>query len=858
MKQIEAAHPTIDELGRLGIIEFVDQNPHVSMFQRYFVNEVNRCVNMERKINFLENEIFKDKKLAAILERNMYSGVDLFSYDVLQMTEMDLGFNELETRLEELENELKQININAESLQRNYNELIEIQHVLTKDAIFFQEQNLNDDSERKDHSAKSPLLQEDTLVEVQKQGVKLSFVTGVMNTDRIPQFQRVLWRATRGNNFSKDSIIDEPIIDPKTGDEVNKTVFIVFFQGERLEDKIKKICLSFEANLYECPDSSYGRTRLLEKIMGRIMDLNIVIERSREHRKQLLINIVEKIVGWKRKVLKEKSIYHSMNKFDYDVGRKCLIGRGWCPKTGIEEIQVALRAGTTKSGVMVPSVLSVIRPNEEPPTHFETNKYVSAFQQIVNAYGVAKYREVNPAVMTIITFPFLFALMFGDVGHGLMLLAVAVAFIKMEKNLSGKKLNELVQMPFDGRYVLFLMGLFSIYVGFIYNECFAIPMDIFGTSWKQNGKHMVFQNQTYPFGVDPVWKGAPNELEYYNSFKMKISVLFGVIQMTVGIVFSLMNYLNMKGPMKWINIFTQFIPQVVFLWSIFGYMCFLILLKWGSPYDDYILPTIIDMFLSPGSIKTPIYSGQQGVQTILLILAFISVPVMLIPKPLLMKKLYEKEMEAKSHGYHLQGGGGGESGEEEAGEFEEEALEADGHHGDRFEMSDVFVHQVIHTIEFVLGAISNTASYLRLWALSLAHSELSTVFWNRILTAGIYSGPFLAFIAFGAWLGATIGVLLMMETLSAFLHALRLHWVEFNNKSDAKRKEVYKAAKVKAPPDDPNSYVIKYYLDGETKYYINRDFNACLNIVTIAEAYLKGKARPTLLCPFKKDNPEDD
>lgn len=104
------------------------------------------------------------------------------------------------------------------------------------------------------------------------------------------------------------------------------------------------------------------------------------------------------------------------------------------------------------------------------------------------------------------------------------------------------------------------------------------------------------------------------------------------------------------------------------------------------------------------------------------------------------------------------------------------------------EFSEIFIHQLIETIEFVLGTISNTASYLRLWALSLAHSQLAAVFFEKLIQGvglemdSIPLGAGALFFAFPVWASFTLFVLMLMDAMECFLHTLRLHWVEFQNK----------------------------------------------------------------------------
>ncbi|XP_041021408.1 V-type proton ATPase subunit a3-like [Juglans microcarpa x Juglans regia] len=768
---IESAYRTISYLGDLGLFQFKDLNAEKSPFQRTYASQIKRCGEMARRLRFFREQMKK-------------AGLSSSS----RFRSNDIDLDNLEVKLGELEAELLEINANNEKLRHSYNELSEYKLVLQKAGEFFHsaqssaaaQQSELEVQQTGEGSIDSPLLLEQEMTTDPSKQVKLGFVSGLVPREKSMAFEMILFRATRGNVFLKQAVVEHPVIDPVSGEKVEKNVFVIFYSGERAKSKILKICEAFGANRYPFADDLGKQFQTISEVSGGLSELTVTIDAGLLHRNNLLQTIGYEYEQWNLQVKKEKSIYHTLNMLSFDVTKKCLVGEGWCPVFATKQIQNALQQATFDSNSQVGAIFQVLHTKESPPTYFCTNKFTSSFQEIVDAYGVAKYQEANPGVYTIITFPFLFAVMFGDWGHGICLLLATLYFIVREKKFSSQKLGDIIEMTFGGRYVILMMALFSIYTGLIYNEFFSVPFELFGLSAygcrdpscsDASTVGLIKVWDTYPFGVDPKWHGTRSELPFLNSLKMKMSILLGVAQMNLGIALS---YFNAKFFGDDLNIWYQFVPQIIFLNSLFGYLSLLIIVKWctGSQADLYHV--MIYMFLSPTDDlgENQLFVGQKSLQLVLLLLALVAVPWMLFPKPFLLKKQHQERHRGQSYAllHSIDD------------PFETEPHH-DSHDHEEFEFSEVFVHQMIHTIEFVLGAVSNTASYLRLWALSLAHSELSSVFYDKVLLlAWGYNNVIILIVGIIVFIFATVGVLLVMETLSAFLHALRLHWVEFQNK----------------------------------------------------------------------------
>lgn len=778
----EISRDAVYSLGHTGLVQFRDLNRKVKSFQRTFVSDIRRLDNVERQYRYLVSLLQKfDIPLyqEPLSEEVSASPVPPSTSVIADHVE---NASILETRMQQLVE-------SSDGLETKKTDLEQFRAaLLAADKFFTGESDLS--------TLNHPPTQDELLElgEGQSLAHRACFVAGVIPRTKVGTLEQILWRAVRGNLYFKHLELDEPFYDPKSKEKVFKNAFIVFSHGDMIIQRIQKIAESLDASIYDVNESSDLRSNQLKETNSRLQDIYTVLDSTNTTLESELFAISKELDGWYRDISHEKAMYEVLNLFAYDSSRKILTAEGWCPTDELTVVQNKLKETCVRLGIASPAIVNVIETSRTPPTFHRTNKFTQAFQDICDCYGIAAYQEANPGLATIVTFPFMFAIMFGDMGHGALMAMAAAVLVLNEKKIGNMKRDEIFDMAYSGRYIVLFMGLFSVYTGFIYNDMFSKSLTLFKSGWKYPESWEVGESITahqvgvYAFGIDSAWHGTENALLFANSLKMKLSIIVGFIHMFYSYMYSLANdfYFN-----DMVNIYCNFIPGLLFLSSIFGYLVICIIYKWsvdwvadGKPAPG-LLNMLINMFLSPGTIEDELYPGQAKVQVFLLLLALVCIPWLLLAKPLHFKYTQDKHQHqpiALSEDDQVPNSGQVEEYDNEQIEDEDDDEEAG--HGEN--MGDVVIHQVIHTIEWCLNCVSHTASYLRLWALSLAHAQLSTVLWTMTIEIAFgmsgFVGVIMTVALFAMWFVLTCVILVVMEGTSAMLHSLRLHWVESMSK----------------------------------------------------------------------------
>jgi len=814
----DAAALFIDRVGRGGLMQFTDLNGDVSAQGRPHMPTLIRAQECERAIQSMENHLADyDIEFDSSIEPDNLARQR-------QQVAPERAVSEIERdvvkELEELET---QVNV-EKRLVRQQTEQFNLRRVIRDLDYFLQKERAAAQAFRESGRREDPAFGDVPLLERRRSGddeesgpsqVNFQFLAGVVPRPALWSFRRQIFLATRGNSYMLLGS-EVPFRKHDRTNKMDTESFIIFLLGHELKRRCTSLCRSIGAEILVTSGNMEDARKEAEQLAEEQQYTEQTIHLTRERLGEQMRRIRLKLVNWKARLLQEKGVCTVLDKCRADKNGGNLKVEGWVPTDSIEEIQTFLEASTMELGVPTPVTRQLNNPPKGQvfPTYVRTNKFTDGFNNIVETYGAARYQELNPALPTIITFPFLFGVMYGDLLHGSCIFAIAIGLVLFEREIAQLRgQNEFLDYLHYGRYILLLMGGFAVFCGLIYNDCMSISLWIWESGWDYNPEteEWVFTGP-YRVGLDPMWHGRAHQMEFTNSYKMKLAMILGITQIYFGLI---LKFRNHRFHNDRIAIIWEWIPQMLFFSSFFGYMMFAILHKWTINWQEKarVAPSLISMMvavaLNPGRVTDDIQlfdsrGWQEFLHVIFFLTMLISVPLMLCAKP------YMKFRQHQQHRYARLGlretnavelppvaysAAHGTGEEDEASSEDEKHYEA----GDpdmlepaspreevarpEFDLQEEMVPQLIHTIEFVLGTVSNTASYLRLWALSLAHAQLAEVFYNKCIREQMESdGSGGLLIGVAVFIAATVGVLLIMDVLECGLHSLRLHWVEFQSK----------------------------------------------------------------------------
>ncbi|MDR3353766.1 MAG: ATPase [Synergistaceae bacterium] len=258
-------------------------------------------------------------------------------------------------------------------------------------------------------------------------------------------------------------------------------------------------------------ESIFFREFSIEEISDKLTDddpLKQVEDSIDQHRKDIEALEVgaRGILDENRKGYEElfSRLYTMQRVYDLCRGRGEVSGMyvlsGWIPEDTYESLKSTLAADAPMTTVITEQVGNMAYTGLRIPTMLRNNKLVRSFQDVVAMYSVPSYGEIDPSPFVAITFVLFFGFMFGDVGHGLLLLAAA-AFLGKKKILS-KPLA----------YVM---------------KCASISSIVFGLMY---GSAMGVENEKLALWLSPM---------HDTSTLFSVAILSGIVVISVGMILNI-------------------------------------------------------------------------------------------------------------------------------------------------------------------------------------------------------------------------------------------------------------------------------------------------------------------------------
>ena len=429
-----------------------------------------------------------------------------------------------------------------------------------------------------------------------EQGGRIGLKCGVIGKQEEAILRRTLFRMTKGLSIYESVDLEAVCGEGEGAGQAGKTAFFLILgsgQSRALSSKVERLLENYGIRSYDYPRSgeewARARQAVEERAERHAKVAGLLAEQVRSSLAPLLeVQYSENSIKFSRIefcklfLLHERKTYQRLNQMK--------------PHAHFYEAQVFVEAARIDlvaaeltrrlAEDQMPAPQLIPQPATRPPTLFPLNEVTRTPYEVLCGFGVPRYKEANPALVNLTTFPFLFGVMFGDVGHGALLLGAAVMMFW------GAEHHPLLRLLHPHRHTLALMGFFSIYCGLIYNEYLSLALNLFGSCYPGGVRAA---ECVYPVGVDPVWSVAVNGLSFTNSLKMKISVIIAVVHMAGGLAVKALNCWRLGSRPA---ILLQVLPQAVFLLSLFGYMDLLIVYKWLHRWLPATAPSIITTMIN--------------------------------------------------------------------------------------------------------------------------------------------------------------------------------------------------------------------------------------------------------------------